>query len=408
MRLRRPSAPASPIGGRERSPTLSLLRSPPRSPPVDNAIGTIFHETREATALGATSNQVLEGAEQQPKQECALDLYREGGDDGGQASKEGLVLCVLHGKWRHPDRVARKANGDWVCTGDDRCIGFKHVDQVPSGAGRSKGSCGAGRGPGKGSTRNRSPGQGKNKPPSMMHTRLKLSRLRLGLRRELKGDGDRVGKDAGRDHVVRRPRRSLAAPRRAQLSQSSKMSRASGTDPPPPPPAPITLLPRPAERPWPASPRGTRPPAPPSPPSPPSLLTLAAPAEPVGFPPGGRGPRQEHRGKGDRRGDRDGGKGRSKGKRAVGSGGGAKGARRSKGKGKDSHGLPPPPAPGARRRGGGGGGGGDAPALPPAGMVACITHGKNRFIGRMEECEGGWRCKASDRCRNAPGGSDNP
>jgi len=32
-----------------------------------------------------------------------------------------LVLCSSHGKWRHPDRMARKANGDWVCTGDDAC-----------------------------------------------------------------------------------------------------------------------------------------------------------------------------------------------------------------------------------------------------------------------------------------------
>lgn len=35
---------------------------------------------------------------------------------------EGHVVCSLHGKWRHPDRMARKGNGDWVCTGEDKCL----------------------------------------------------------------------------------------------------------------------------------------------------------------------------------------------------------------------------------------------------------------------------------------------
>eukprot|EP00931_Biecheleriopsis_adriatica_P083208 TRINITY_DN5676_c0_g1_i1.p1 TRINITY_DN5676_c0_g1~~TRINITY_DN5676_c0_g1_i1.p1 ORF type:complete len:566 (-),score=51.12 TRINITY_DN5676_c0_g1_i1:99-1796(-) len=41
-----------------------------------------------------------------------------------KAATKGLVLCVLHNKLRHPDRMARKGNGDWVCTGDDRCKGL--------------------------------------------------------------------------------------------------------------------------------------------------------------------------------------------------------------------------------------------------------------------------------------------
>eukprot|EP00933_Yihiella_yeosuensis_P031104 TRINITY_DN24644_c0_g1_i1.p1 TRINITY_DN24644_c0_g1~~TRINITY_DN24644_c0_g1_i1.p1 ORF type:complete len:521 (+),score=116.34 TRINITY_DN24644_c0_g1_i1:285-1847(+) len=32
-----------------------------------------------------------------------------------------LVMCTIHKKMRHPDRMARKANGDWVCTGEDMC-----------------------------------------------------------------------------------------------------------------------------------------------------------------------------------------------------------------------------------------------------------------------------------------------
>lgn len=32
-----------------------------------------------------------------------------------------LVRCTLHNKLRHPDRMARKANGDWVCTSEDMC-----------------------------------------------------------------------------------------------------------------------------------------------------------------------------------------------------------------------------------------------------------------------------------------------
>lgn len=38
----------------------------------------------------------------------------------GTAPRE-LVLCTLHRKWRLPDLMARKANGDWVCTGEDKC-----------------------------------------------------------------------------------------------------------------------------------------------------------------------------------------------------------------------------------------------------------------------------------------------
>lgn len=44
-----------------------------------------------------------------------------GADASTPAPSSGLVLCTSHGKWRHPDRMARKGNGDWVCTGDDRC-----------------------------------------------------------------------------------------------------------------------------------------------------------------------------------------------------------------------------------------------------------------------------------------------
>ncbi|CAE8665051.1 unnamed protein product [Polarella glacialis] len=32
-----------------------------------------------------------------------------------------LVVCTVHAKKRHPNRMARKANGDWVCTGEDPC-----------------------------------------------------------------------------------------------------------------------------------------------------------------------------------------------------------------------------------------------------------------------------------------------
>lgn len=42
------------------------------------------------------------------------------------------VMCTLHGKLRHADRMARKANGDWVCTGDDRCKGSDSVTLRPA------------------------------------------------------------------------------------------------------------------------------------------------------------------------------------------------------------------------------------------------------------------------------------
>lgn len=39
----------------------------------------------------------------------------------GPGANQELVLCTLHGKWRHQDRMARKGTGEWVCTGEDRC-----------------------------------------------------------------------------------------------------------------------------------------------------------------------------------------------------------------------------------------------------------------------------------------------
>lgn len=45
----------------------------------------------------------------------------EGSDFPGSAAHGDLLLCALHGKLRHADRMARTAKGEWVCTGDNKC-----------------------------------------------------------------------------------------------------------------------------------------------------------------------------------------------------------------------------------------------------------------------------------------------
>lgn len=58
---------------------------------------------------------------------------------GLMGAQKELVRCTLHGKWRHPDRMARKRNGDWVCTGDDRCKGAIAADASSRVVGRTIG-----------------------------------------------------------------------------------------------------------------------------------------------------------------------------------------------------------------------------------------------------------------------------
>lgn len=77
------------------------------------------------------------GSKRAPKRPKDLAVSAPADDDDPLnllGDKKELVRCTLHGKWRHPERMARKGNGDWVCTGDDRCKGVAVLEAAPRAA----------------------------------------------------------------------------------------------------------------------------------------------------------------------------------------------------------------------------------------------------------------------------------
>lgn len=86
------------LAGAGTQPTLGR-RSPEKRSPSHYAASSLH--SREPSELAVHSREIA---------------LRE-----GPGANQGLVLCTLHGKWRHQDRMARKGTGEWVCTGEDKC-----------------------------------------------------------------------------------------------------------------------------------------------------------------------------------------------------------------------------------------------------------------------------------------------
>jgi len=109
------------------SPSRSLASSasPLRGRPVRLAAasrrGRRSAEDASHSCSAAGSPRSHEQSELAPRSLDAVSNQQQIALREGPGANEELVLCTLHNKWRHPDRMARKGNGEWVCTGEDKC-----------------------------------------------------------------------------------------------------------------------------------------------------------------------------------------------------------------------------------------------------------------------------------------------
>jgi len=283
--------------------------------------------------------------------------------------REGLVLCTLHHKWRHPDCMARKANGDWVCTGDDRCKGA-HTDRgLPAIKDISS----------------------KSKTSKIVNTttkvkgRLRPLRMRglQGLRQTPVGAAPASSIRLASVHLAaapgkRRATRQRQATLRPAASAEGRQPRSRGT-------APVAT-----SLPVGAAPEDIR--APSHPP-----LSLADAPRSRSYSRSHSASRGSgHKGRNAGRGSQGGshsllspqrGSHRQEEGEHSGQRRGSRGSRGSRGRGRGSSLQALQPL----------GKGGDG---NPPGTLLCSLHNKPRFPERLERRGGVWVCKASDRCRN--------
>jgi len=118
-RASRPRSPGHTRLGRKSLPrparsTAARLRAVPRSKFMQAA------RSRFQATLSAHSQTRLVRAAVEKQATGSLPQV-DGSDVPGAAAHGNMLLCSLHGKLRHPDRMARTAKGEWVCTGDNKC-----------------------------------------------------------------------------------------------------------------------------------------------------------------------------------------------------------------------------------------------------------------------------------------------
>jgi len=288
-----------------------------------------------------------------------------------RSSGAELVLCSSHGKWRHPDRMARKANGDWICTGDDACkISDDPVPQPALLAAPSRPKRGVGRLSTKG--------------PSTL-TRIKgIPRLRLrgSALRNLPGgaapaarpeSASRRGRQTSQVTSDRKESRRRQVGRVGSATSSSRRGSSDGTGGSSGTAAGRSRTPRRRARapPWRV---GTRP-----------LRNRATRAKVAMTPLDGSknllpmNPSMDESLEGDLRHGRRGSKHKGKGK--------------GRGKAEDAAMSSSTPALGDWNEHN------DGRPLPH-GTVLCSLHRKPRFPERLEKRGEQWVCKAGDRCRN--------